>query len=182
MLEELKSTTEARMHKTLHAFQDELKSIRVGRANASLLEHISVEAYGSYMPLNQVASVSILDTKTLSVQVWDQSVVRNAEKAINSANLGVNAFSEGQVIRVPIPPLSTERRQELVKLAGKYAENSRIALRNVRREAMDKLKNVEHVSKDDLRKVQDSIQHITDKHIQEVDSLLAAKEKDILHV
>ena len=185
MLESLKTDTKLRMDKIIQAFQGELKSIRTGRATPNLLEHIMVEAYESFVPLNQLASVSAIDAKMLSVQAWDKSTVKNIEKAINNADLGVNASAEGQIIRVPIPPLSEERRKELVKVLGKYAEDARIKVRNVRRDGMDKLKAEESkgvISKDDARRMSEEVQTITDNHVKEIDALLAAREKEIMQV
>lgn len=185
MLEQIKSDIKIKMDKTLQAFANELRSVRTGRASPSLLEHLSVEAYDGFVPLNQVASVSVLDSRMLSVQVWDKSVVKNVEKAINISDLGVNASAEGQVIRVPMPPLSEERRKELVKVISKYAEQARIATRNLRRDGLEQVRRLEKdmsLSKDDMHKVNDAVQKLTDGHIREIDSMLVAREKEILHM
>lgn len=172
-----------RMDGALKALHTEFGGLRTGRANAGLLDHIQVEAYGSMTPLNQVGTVSVPEPHMLSVQVWDKSVVKNVEKAINLAGLGVNAIADGQLVRVPIPPLSQERRQELSKIAGKYAENGKVAVRNVRRDGMDAVKKLEKdgdISKDDHKKREGDIQKLTDEFIKKIDDALAVKEKEIL--
>ena len=166
--------------KTLHS---EFGGLRTGRANASLLDNIQVEAYGSMMPLNQVSTVSVPEPRMLSVQVWDKGLVKSVEKAINIAGLGVNAVADGQLVRVPIPDLSQERRQELSKIAGKYAEAAKVSVRNVRRDGNDALKKMEkdgEISKDDHKKREDGIQKLTDEFIKKIDDALAVKEKEIL--
>lgn len=172
-----------RMDGALKSLHTEFGGLRTGRANASLLEHIQVEAYGSMTPLNQVANISIPEPHLLSVQVWDKGVVKAVEKAINAAGLGVNASADGQLVRVPIPPLSQERRQELTKIAGKYAENAKVSIRNVRRDGMDALKKMEkdsEISKDEHKKREGDIQKLTDELIKKVEEALAAKDKEIL--
>ena len=172
-----------RMEGALKTLHQEFSGLRTGRANASLLDNIQVEAYGSMMPLNQVATVSVPEPRLLSVQVWDKGVVKSVEKAINLAGLGVNAAADGQLVRVPIPDLSQERRQELSKIAGKYAESGKVAIRNVRRDGMESLKKMEKdgdISKDEHTKQSDGIQKLTDEYIKKVDDALAAKEKEIL--
>lgn len=172
-----------RMEGALKTLHQEFSGLRTGRANASLLDNIQVEAYGSMMPLNQVATVSVPEPRLLSVQVWDKGVVKSVEKAINLAGLGVNAIADGQLVRVPIPDLSQERRQELSKIAGKYAESGKVAIRNVRRDGMESLKKMEKdgdISKDEHTKQSDGIQKLTDEYIKKVDDALAAKEKEIL--
>ena len=185
MLEELKAEISARMDKAVQAFQVELKSIRTGRATPSFLENIMVEAYESTVPLTQVASVTVQDAKMLSVQVWDKAVVKHVEKAINAADLGVHASSEGQLIRVPVPLLSEQRRKEMVKIISKYAEQAKIGVRNVRRDGMDKLKADEQkgvISKDEVRKIGEEIQKLTDNHVKEIDIALSAREKEIMQI
>lgn len=172
-----------RMEGALKALHTEFGGLRTGRANASLLEHIQVDAYGSMTPLNQVANISIPEPHLLSVQVWDKGVVKSVEKAINAAGLGVNASADGQMVRVPIPPLSQERRLELSKIAGKYAENAKVAMRNVRRDGMDALKKMEkdgEISKDEHKKREVDIQKLTDELIKKVDDALMIKDKEIL--
>ncbi len=166
--------------KTLHS---EFGGLRTGRANASLLDNIQVEAYDSMMPLSQVSTVSVPEPRMLSVQVWDKAVVKSVEKAINIAGLGVNAVADGQLVRVPIPDLSQERRQELSKIAGKYAEAAKVAVRNVRRDGNDVVKAQEkkgEISKDDLKKSEDAIQKLTDEFIKKIEDALVTKEKEIL--
>ena len=174
-----------RMDGAVDVLRKELQGLRTGRASASLLEPITVPAYGSEMPLNQVGTISVPEPRMLSVQVWDRGMVKAVEKAIRTAPLGLNPSVDGSLIRVPLPELSQERRNELVKVAHKYAEQTRIAVRNVRRDGMDSLKKLErdgHVSTDDVDLWSDEIQSLTDKHIQAINHLLEAKEKDITTV
>jgi ribosome recycling factor len=172
-----------RMDGALKSLHSEFGGLRTGRANASLLDNIQVEAYGSMTPLNQVGNISVPEPHLLSVQVWDKTVVKNVEKAINAASLGVNAIADGQLVRVPIPPLSQERRVELSKIGGKYAETAKVAIRNIRRDGNDAVKAQEKkgdISKDDLKKNEDTIQKLTDEFIKKIDDALAVKEKEIL--
>jgi ribosome recycling factor len=172
-----------RMEGALNAFHNELKGLRTGRASPALLEHITIEAYGSRMPLNQVATVSAPESRMLSVQVWDKGMAPAVEKAIAGAGLGLNPATDGSLVRVPIPNLSEERRKELAKVAHQYAEKSRIAIRNVRRDGMDSLKKLEkdkHISEDEVRMRSDEIQKITDGFIKQADEACAVKEKDIM--
>lgn len=174
-----------RMDGALGVLKQELQGLRTGRASASLLEPVQVSAYGGTMPLNQVATVSVPEPRLIVVNVWDRALASAVEKAIRDANLGLNPQTEGQVIRVPIPALSQERRQELVKVAHKYAEQARVSIRNVRRDAMDKLKKMEkdhEISEDEHRSWSEKIQSLTDVHVKEADTLLAAKEKDVMQV
>jgi ribosome recycling factor len=174
-----------RMEGTLEVLRKEYAGLRTGRASASLLEPVQVDAYGSHMPLNQVGTVSVPEPRLLSVQVWDRSMVKAVEKAIREAGLGLNPQTEGQVIRVPIPDLSEERRRELTKVAAKYAEQARVAVRNVRRDGLEPLKKKEkdgEISQDQHRKLQTEIQHLTDEFIKKVDDILHQKEKEILQV
>jgi ribosome recycling factor len=166
--------------KTLHS---EFGGLRTGRANASLLDNIQVEAYGAMMPLNQTATVSVPEPRMLSVQVWDKGLVKSVEKAINLASLGVNAVADGQLVRVPIPDLSQERRQELSKIGAKYSEAAKVAIRNVRRDGMDSAKKMQkdgQMSEDELKKREGEIQKLTDEFIGKVDEALKVKEKEIL--
>lgn len=172
-----------RMEGALKSLHTEFGGLRTGRANASLLEHIQVDAYGSMVALNSVANISIPESHLLSVQVWDKGNVKAVEKAINSAGLGLNAAADGQLVRVPIPPLSQERRVELSKIAGKYAESAKVAVRNVRREGMDTLKKQEKdndISKDEHTKQGEVIQKLTDEFIKKIDDAQGVKEKEIL--
>lgn len=179
LLEDLKK----RMEGALHAFSNDLKGLRTGRASSSLLENITVEAYGNRSPLNQVASVSVPEPRMISVQVWDNSLTATVEKAIANAGLGLNPSSAGNLIRVPIPDLSEERRKELVKVASQYAEQSRVSIRNVRRDGMDTLKKQEkdgEISKDEHHGLGEKVQKLTDDYIKKVDQHLQSKEQEIL--
>jgi len=174
-----------RMHGALSVLKHELGGLRTGRASTSLLEPIHVDAYGQSMPLNQLATISVPEPRLLSVQVWDKSMVHAVEKAIMAANLGLNPSTEGQVLRLRIPELNEERRKELVKIAHKYAEAARVAVRHVRRDGMDVLKKLEkdhQLSQDDHKRMDTDVQKATDDTIAEIDHMLAAKEKEILTV
>lgn len=174
-----------RMQGAIGVLKDELGGLRTGRASASLVEPITVEAYGSKMPLNQVATVSVPESRMLQVQVWDRGMVGAVEKAILNSNLGLNPATEGQVLRLRIPELNQERRQELVKVAHKYAEAARVSVRHVRRDGMDQLKKLEkdaEMSSDDLERLSKDVQKATDDAIAEVDQVVAVKEKEILSV
>ena len=182
---EVKKALRRRMDGAVEVLHKELSGLRTGRASISLLEPVTVEAYGSRMTLNQVGTVSVPDPRMLTVQVWDRSMVKAVDKAIRDAGLGLNPATEGQVVRVPIPPLNEERRLELSKVAGKYAEEARIAVRNVRRHGMDELKKLEKdgtISQDEQKKHAHDIQEMTDTSITAIDSALANKEQDILQV
>ena len=172
-----------RMDGALKSLHSEFGGLRTGRANASLLDNIQVEAYGNMTPLSQVGTVSVPESRMLSVQVWDKTVVKNVEKAINAAGLGVNAIADGQLVRVPIPELSEERRIELTKIAGKYAESAKVAIRNIRRDGNEAIKKAEkdgNLSKDELKKQEGEIQKLTDDFIKKIDAALVVKEKEIL--
>lgn len=174
-----------RMDGALQALHREFGGLRTGRAATSLLEPINVDAYGSNMPMNQVGTIGAPEPRLLTVQVWDNSLVKAVEKAIRDSGLGLNPQTEGNTVRVPIPDLSEERRTELKKVASRYAEQARVAVRNVRRDGMDGLKKAEkdgEISKDEHRDVADEIQKLTDDHIGEIDKVLAAKEKEIMQV
>lgn len=176
---------EARMRASIDALKREFSGLRTGRASANLLDPVQVMVYGSRMPLNQVATVSVPEPRMISVQVWDRSNVTAVDKAIREANLGLNPIMDGQVLRLPIPALTADRRQELVKLAHKYAEQCKVAVRNVRREAMDLLKKLEKdgkMSQDEHRGNSEKVQELTDKLIKEVDTTLATKEAEIQKV
>ena len=179
------SELETRMRASLDALKRELSGLRTGRASANLLDPVQVTVYGSKMPLNQVATVSVPESRTIAVTVWDRSNLAAVEKGIRESSLGINPVMDGNVIRLPIPALTAERRTELVKLAHKYAEQTRVAVRNVRREGMDALKKMEkdgHISEDDHKKNSTKVQELTDRLIKEVDQLLASKEVDIQKV
>lgn len=174
-----------RMNKSVGTLKDEFAGLRTGRASASLLEPVSVEAYGSRMPLTQVASVSVPEPRLLSVQVWDASMAGAVEKAIRNSGLGLNPSAEGAVIRVPIPELNEERRKELTKVANSYAEQARVAVRHIRRDGMDQLKKSEKdgdLGQDESRVFSDQVQKATDASVAEVDALLATKEQEIMQV
>ncbi len=172
-----------RMDGALKVLDHELKGLRTGRASVNLLDPVQVEAYGSRMPLSQVGTVSTPDARTIMVQVWDKAMVKATEKAIVEANLGLNPATDGQMIRLPVPALSEERRKEMAKLAGKYGESTKISIRNVRRDGMEELKKLEKaklISEDDLHTIGDEIQKLTDKEIENVDKTTKAKEHEIL--
>ena len=174
-----------RMQGATQALKHELGGLRTGRAAASMLEPVQVEAYGSHMPLNQLATVSVPEPRLLSVQVWDKSMVKAVEKAIVDSNLGLSPATEGQVLRLRIPELNEERRKELVKVVHKEAEGTRVAIRNIRRDAIAHVKDLlkaKSVSEDDDRRAQEEIQKLTDRYIGEVDRALHAKEADLMAV
>ncbi len=184
-MEELNKELEAKMQKTISTLDHELSGIRTGRASTSLIEPIIAEAYGSKMPISQLATVSAVDARTLSVQVWDSGAVKAVEKAISNANLGVTPVTEGQVMRITLPSLTEERRNEFAKMAAKYGEGAKVALRNIRRDAMDHLKKMEkskEISEDDMKKMGDKIQKTTDHFTKQVDDKVVAKEKEIKQV
>ena len=174
-----------RMQGAIQVLRQELGGLRTGRASPSLVDPIHVEAYGQQMPLNQVASISVPESRLLSIQVWDKSVVTAVEKAIRASNLGLNPQTEGQLIRLRIPELNQERRQELAKIAHKYAEAARVAVRHVRRDGIDALKKSQkegHVSEDEIKRHEAEVQKVTDAAITEIDQTLAQKEKEIMSV
>ena len=174
---------EKRMHGALEVLRKEFAGLRTGRASTSLLEPITVSAYGSEMPLNQVAALSVPEPRMISVQVWDKGKIGPVEKAIRSAGLGLNPIPDGNTIRLPIPDLTEERRKELAKLAGQYAEKARVAIRNVRRDGNEALKadeNMKEISEDERKRSEGDVQRLTDNMIKTVDEELARKEKDIL--
>ena len=174
-----------RMQGATQALKHELGGLRTGRAAASMLEPVQVDAYGTHMPLNQVATISVPEPRLLSVQVWDKSMVKAVEKAIVDSNLGLSPATEGQVLRLRIPELNQERRKELVKVAHKYAEAAKVAVRLVRRDGLDIVKKLEknhEISEDDQKRLDNDVQKATDASIAEIDQLLAAKEKEILTV
>ncbi|WP_427965089.1 ribosome recycling factor [Altererythrobacter sp.] len=178
-----KADIERRMNGAVEALKSDLAGLRTGRANTSLLDPVHVEVYGAMMPLNQVATVSAPEPRMLSVQVWDKANVIPVEKGIAHANLGLNPMIDGQTIRLPMPDLTEERRKELAKLAGKYAENAKIAIRNVRRDGMEALKADEkkkEISEDDRKRLEDEVQKLTDKYVGEADAAAAKKEQEIL--
>jgi len=182
---EIRSATDAKMNQSLAAFQNNLTKIRTGRANPALLDTIHVEYYGSQVPLSQVANVSLLDARTISVQPWEKGMGAKIEKAIRESDLGLNPASLGDLIRVPMPPMSEERRKEMTKLVRAEGENAKIATRNLRRDANESVKKLvkdKLASEDDQKRAEAEIQKTTDRHIAEIDKLVAAKEAEILAV
>ena len=174
-----------RMDKAVSALKDEFASLRTGRASSSLLDQINVEAYGSTMPINQVAAISVPEPRMITVNVWDKGMVVSVEKAIRSSNLGLNPVVDGQSLRIPIPPLTEERRKDLAKVAGKYAEQQKVAVRNVRRDANDDLKKAEKdgaINQDEHKRMEAEVQKLTDEAIKRVDEALKTKEQEIMHV
>jgi ribosome recycling factor len=174
-----------RMDGALEVLRKEFGGLRTGRASASLLEPITIPAYGGTLPLNQVANVSVPEPRMITVQVWDRAMVKAVDRAIREAGLGLNPQTEGQVIRVPIPDLNEERRRELTRVTAKYAEQARVAVRNVRRDGVDLLKRREKdadISQDQQRKLHQEVQHLTDEYVNRIDEALAQKDKEILQV
>jgi len=182
---EIKSDLEDKMNKSLEALNRNFSGLRTGRASPALLDNIHVEAYGSTSPLNQVGTVSAPEARMLSVQVWDRNLVKNVEKAIRESSLGLNPMNDGTTIRIPIPPLSEERRLEMVKIAGKYAEEAKVSIRSIRKGGMDDIKTLEkdgEISEDDRRSLEDMVQKLTDSMTAKVDEAFKAKEHEIKQV
>lgn len=180
-----KQDIKRRMDGAIDSLLKEFSGLRTGRASVNLLDAVIVDLYGSKMPINQVGSISVPESRMLSVQVWDASAVKSVEKAIRDSGLGLNPMPDGNNIRIPIPDLNEERRQELTKVAGKYAESTRIAARNVRKDGMDAIKKMEKdgdISEDDLKRLSDEVQKLTDETVKTVDTLLSDKENDIMTV
>ncbi len=180
-----KDDLKRRMKGSIDLLTKEFSGLRSGRASVNLLEPIRVDAYGSMVPIGQVATVSAPDPRLLSVQVWDKNLAKSVEKAIRESGLGLNPMGEGQVVRVPIPDLTEQRRIDLSKMAAKYAEDAKISVRNIRRDAMDHLKKMEknkELSEDDHKKESQDVQKLTDQMIDEIDRMLQSKQKDIMHV
>jgi ribosome recycling factor len=174
-----------RMEKAVTALKEEFASLRTGRASAGLLDQVHVDAYGSQMPLNQVGSVSVPEPRSITVNVWDKGLIVSVEKAIRNAGLGLNPVVEGQNLRIPVPPLTEERRRDLAKLAGKYAEQQKVAVRNVRREAMDDLKKAEKdavITQDEHKRMEGDVQKLTDEAVKRIDETLKTKEQEIMQV
>lgn len=185
MIEDLKKDAAMRMKKSVESFSDDLRKVRTGRAHTSLLDHVMVEYYGSQVPLSQVANVSVQDSRTLSIQPWEKQMVPVIEKAITQSDLGLNPNTAGEIIRIPLPPLTEERRRELIKVVRAEAENARIAVRNIRRDVLGDVKALlkeKDITEDDDRRAQDDVQALTDKHVGEIDALLQKKEKELLEV
>ncbi|MBX3457996.1 MAG: ribosome recycling factor [Candidatus Paracaedibacteraceae bacterium] len=185
MTNQLITESGRRMDGAVDVLNRELSGLRTGRASVNLLDAVKVDAYGSPTPINQVGNVNVPEPRMLTVQVWDNGMIKAVEKAIREAGLGLNPSVDGQLVRVPLPPLTEERRQELTKIAAKYAEEARISVRNVRRDAMEALKKSEKdgdISEDEHRRLSDEVQKVTDTHIKKIDENLASKQKDIMQV
>ncbi len=185
MIAELKKNTEQKMQKSLESLKHDLGKVRTGRAHTGLLDHIQVEYYGSMMPINQVANLTLIDARTIGVQAWEKPMIGKVEKAIRDSDLGLNPATQGDLIRVPMPALTEERRRELIKVVKHEGENAKIAVRNLRRDAIAHLKESlkkHELAEDDERRAQDDVQKLTDKYVAEVDKLLAEKEKDLMAV
>ena len=185
MLEDIKKDARERMAKCVQSFQADLKKLRTGRAHPSLIEHLKVDYYGSEVPLQQVASIAVEDGRTLVVSPWEKSVVQAVEKAIFKSDLGLTPMTAGTVIRIPMPPLTEERRREITKVLRHDAESARVAVRNVRRDVMTDVKDMlkeKMISQDDERRAETEIQKLTDKHVADIEQLLTAKEKEVMQV
>jgi ribosome recycling factor len=185
MIADVKKSAEQKMQKSLEALKADLGKVRTGRAHAGILDHVMVDYYGSPMPINQVAGVSLLDARTLSVSPWEKKMLSAIEKAIRDSDLGLNPSSMGDLIRVPMPALTEERRKDLIKVVRSEAENARVAVRNVRRDANSSLKDLlkeKAISEDDERRAQDDIQKLTDRFVAEIDKALQAKEADLMAI
>ena len=185
MMNEVKRDAEKRMQKTVESLQHEMSKIRTGRANAGLLDHVQVDYYGALTPLSQVANVTSSDARTLTVTPWEKSMMQAIEKAILNANLGLNPSNSGTVIRVPMPPLSEERRKEMIRIVRGEAEQGRVSIRNIRRDVNNHLKEsvkAKEISEDDERRAGDLIQKLTDQYILEIEAVLTAKEKDLMEI
>jgi len=185
MLDDIKKDAAARMTKCVQTFQSDLKKLRTGRAHPSLIEHLKVDYYGSEVPLQQVASIAVEEGRTLVISPWEKTVVQAIEKAIFKSDLGLTPQTHGTVIRIPMPPLTEERRREITKVLRHDAENARVAVRNVRRDVMNDIKDMlkeKLVSQDDERRAEIEAQKLTDKHVADIDALLAAKEKEVMQV
>ena len=185
MIPELKKNTEAKMHKSVEAFKADLAKVRTGRAHSGILDHVTVDYYGTQTPINQVAKVSLIDARTIGVAPFEKKLAQAIEKAIRDSNLGLNPAAAGDMIRVPMPSLTEERRKELTKVVHKEAESARVAVRNVRRESIHVLKEAlkdKKISENDERRAADDVQKLTDRHIAEIDELLAQKEAELMAV
>ncbi len=185
MISELKKNTEAKMQKSIEVLKNDLGKIRTGRAHAGILDHVMVDYYGSPTAVPQVANVTLMDARTLSVQPWEKTMVAKIEKAIRDSDLGLNPAAMGDIIRVPMPALTEERRRDMIKIVKSEGEDAKVAIRNLRRDANSTLKDAvkaKEISEDEERRTQDEVQKLTDKHIAEVDKLLAQKEQDLLQV
>ena len=185
MIAELKKNADSKMHKSLEALKADLQKVRTGRAHTGLLDHVMVDYYGSPVPVNQVANITLVDARTLGVQPWEKNMVQKVEKAIRDCDLGLNPASQGDLIRVPMPALTEERRKEMIKVVKHEGEGAKVAIRNLRRDAIAHLKDAQKkgdIPEDDERKAQDDVQKLTDKYIAEVDKMLAAKEAELMQI
>lgn len=185
MTAEVKKSAEQKMHKTMETLKTDLSKVRTGRAHTGILDHVLVDYYGTQMPVNQVANVTLLDARTISVHPWEKKMVSVIEKAIRESDLGLNPATAGELIRVPMPPLTEERRRDLIKVVKHEAENARVAVRNIRRDANNALKELlkqKTISEDQDRRAQDEIQKLTDRFISEIDRALQSKEADLIAV
>ena len=185
MIEDIKKSAADRMQKSVNAVQNEMKKLRTGRAHPSLLEHVTVEYYGSQVPINQVANVNVEDARTLAVTPWEKPMVAVVEKAILTSDLGLTPASAGSVIRVPLPPMTEERRKEMTRVVRHEAEQGRVAVRNIRRDALHDLKELEKeklITQDDEHRAHDEVQKLTDHYVAEIDKVLAAKEADLMEI
>jgi len=185
MIAELKKTTETKMHKSVEAFKADLSKVRTGRAHSGILDHVTVDYYGTQTPINQVAKVSLIDGRTIGVAPFEKKLAQAIEKAIRDSNLGLNPAAAGDMIRVPMPSLTEERRRELIKVIKHEAENAKVAVRNQRRDANHALKELlksKAVSEDEERRAQEDIQKLTDRHIADIDKMIAAKEAELIAV
>jgi len=182
---ELKKTAEHKMQRSIEALKADLAKVRTGRAHTGLLDHVMVDYYGSPMPINQVANITLLDARTIGVQPWEKPMIAKVEKAIRESDLGLNPATQGDVLRIPMPMLTEERRRDLIKVVKHEGENAKVAVRNLRRDAITHLKDAlkkHEISEDDERRAQDDVQKLTDKYVAEVDKLLAEKEKDLMAI
>jgi ribosome recycling factor len=182
---ELKKTTEHKMQKSLEALRLDLAKVRTGRAHTGLLDHVQVDYYGTLMPINQVANITLIDARTIGVQPWEKPMVAKVEKAIRDSDLGLNPATQGDILRVPMPMLTEERRRDLIKVVKHEGESAKVALRNLRRDAISHLKDAlkkHEIPEDEERRAQDDVQKLTDRYVAEVDKLLAEKEKDLMAV
>ena len=185
MIPELKKTAEGKMQKSLDALKSDLQKVRTGRAHTGLLDHVQVDYYGSLVPVNQVANITLVDARTIGVQPWEKNMAQKIEKAIRDSDLGLNPASQGELIRVPMPALTEERRKEMIKVVKNEGEGAKVAIRNLRRDAITHLKDAlkkGDIPEDDERKAQDDVQKLTDRYISEVDKMLAQKEAELLQV
>ncbi len=185
MINELKEDAETRMGKSVVSLQNDLTKLRTGRAHTSLLDHITVEYYGSEVPLSQVANVSVLDSRTLSVSPWEKPMVQAIEKAIMSSNMGLNPATTGELIRIPLPPLTEERRKDMIKVVRAEGEGAKVAIRNIRRDVLSDIKSLlkdKEITEDEDHQAHDEVQKITDKYVKQVDEALVVKEKDLMEI